>query len=162
MSEEFSATLSLPDEEASRRFGARLAPLLGPGDTVLLEGRLGAGKTHLARAIIQARLGAAGRFEEVPSPTYTLVQTYSDGAVEILHADLYRLGDASELVELGLGEAFHDGIVLVEWPDRLGLEAPKDALTLRIEPEGDGRRLMAFSPASRWSKIAAAFRSVDA
>ncbi len=145
-------TLTLPDEEATARLGTLLAGLLGPGDTVLLAGPLGAGKSHLARALIRARIGAA---VEVPSPTFTLVQTYAArggarggaegreaagaGGVEIWHADLYRLSDPGEIAELGLDAAFESGICLVEWPERLGAAAPPAALRLRLDHAGEGR-----------------------
>jgi len=86
----------------------------------------------------------------VPSPTYTLVQGYQAGAVEILHADLYRLGDASELAELGLTEAFAQDLCLVEWPDRLGPLAPPDALRLDLAACRKGRRATLHGPA-RWA-----------
>lgn len=151
----YASSVFLPDEQATTSFGARLAPLLAPGDTILLEGPIGAGKTSLARAVIQARLAAAGRHEDVPSPTYTLVQTYDDGACEIWHADLYRLGDPGEIVELGLDEAFETAIVLVEWPDRLGDLAPATALHLRLSVDGEGRLARLTGPAERWDKLAA-------
>lgn len=135
--------LFLPAPEDTAAAARLLAPLLGPGDSVLLSGGLGTGKTHFARALIQARLIRAGVQEEVPSPTYTLVQTYDDGTAEIWHADLYRLGDPLELAELGLEEAFAKAIVLVEWPDRLGPLAPENALGLTFRVSGQGRALEA-------------------
>jgi len=147
-------TLDLPSETATASFAERLAPLLGPGDTVLLSGPIGAGKTHFARSFIKTRLRAAGRDEDVPSPTYTLVQTYSDGAVEIWHADLYRLTGPGETVELGLEDAFRSSVVLVEWPDRLGGAAPRDALSLDFAQGRDenSRRLTISSFDPRWQE----------
>ena len=107
-----------------------------PGDAILLEGPIGAGKSCLARAFIRARLGAD---EEVPSPTFTLVQVYDDDGIEIWHADLYRLTHSDEVWELGLDQAFETAICLVEWPDRLGSHLPPDALTVRLEAHGEGR-----------------------
>lgn len=130
-------TLALPDAAATEALGQRLAALLRPGDVVLLEGPIGAGKSCLARALIRARLGTA---EEVPSPTFTLVQVYQDAAGEIWHADLYRLTHPDEVWELGLDQAFETAVCLVEWPDRLGSHRPPGALTIRLEPLGDGRR----------------------
>ncbi|MEH6776263.1 MAG: tRNA (adenosine(37)-N6)-threonylcarbamoyltransferase complex ATPase subunit type 1 TsaE [Cereibacter changlensis] len=130
-------SLSLASEEETARLGAVLATLLRPGDTVLLEGPIGAGKTHLARALIQTRLGHA---EDVPSPTFTLVQTYETPETEIWHADLYRLTHPDEALELGLEAAFDTAICLVEWPDRLGAQAPQDALRLTLRAEGEGRQ----------------------
>ncbi len=128
--------ISLPDEAATAAFGRRLAAALIPGDVVFLVGGLGAGKTALARAVVRALTGEA---DEVPSPTYTLVQTYDAGAFEIWHCDLYRLSSPSEAVELGLEDAFAEAVVLVEWPDRLGDRAPADRLEIQLEPAGGGR-----------------------
>src|SRR6056297_2376404 len=112
--------LTLATPESTDRLAALLAPLLVAGDVVLLSGPIGAGKTHFARALIQTRLAAQGRMEDIPSPTFTLVQTYDDEEVEIWHADLYRLTSADDVIELGLDEAFETAITLIEWPDRLG------------------------------------------
>ncbi len=99
--------------------------------TLLLEGPVGAGKSHVARAAIRALAGAA---TEVPSPSFTLVQVYDTPEGEIWHADLYRLTDPAEVEELGLVGAMGQAIVLVEWPDRLAGLRPPDAVTLRLEP----------------------------
>ena len=128
--------IHLAGEEDTDRLAQCLAPLLHGGDTILLEGSIGAGKTHFCRALIRARLGVA---EDVPSPTFTLVQTY-DADVEIWHADLYRLTHPDEARELGLDEAFEHAICLVEWPDRLGRDAPANAIRIRLVPQGAGRR----------------------
>lgn len=128
--------LFLADEDATAALGERLAGLLRAGDTVLLEGPIGAGKSHLARALIRARLG---RMEDIPSPTFTLVQTYDADGVEIWHADLYRLSHPDEVMELGLDDAFATAICLVEWPERLGSHLPPHALRLRLAAQGDGR-----------------------
>ena len=130
-------TLDLPNAEATEALGARLAALARPGDVILLEGPIGAGKSCLARAFIRALLG---REEEVPSPTFTLVQVYEAEGVEIWHADLYRLTHPDEVWELGLDDAFSAAICLVEWPDRLGAHVPQGALHIRLEGAGDGRR----------------------
>ena len=131
--------LALPDPDATERLAVLLAPLLGPGDTVLLDGPIGTGKTHFARSLIQRRLAESGRVEDVPSPTFTLVQTYDDGTCEIWHADLYRLTDPLDVVELGLDEAMCDAIALIEWPDRMGDMAPEDACRIVLSHEGEGR-----------------------
>lgn len=127
----------LPDEEAGRRFGAALGACLRPGMTVLLDGPVGAGKSHIARAAIRA---LAGEATDVPSPTFTLVQTYDSPAGEIWHADLYRLSNPAEVAELGLVEAMDSAIVLVEWPERLGHWRPDGAVTLSLSYAGEGRR----------------------
>lgn len=129
-------SLSLPSAPATEALGRRLADLARAGDVILLEGPIGAGKSCLARAFIRARLG---REEEVPSPTFTLVQVY-EADVEIWHADLYRLTHPDEVWELGLDDAFQTAICLVEWPDRLGAHVPPDALRIRLEAAGEGRR----------------------
>ena len=132
-----TVTLILPDDDVTAALGARLAALARPGDVILLSGPIGAGKSHLARAFIRARLGRA---EEVPSPSFTLVQVYEADGVEIWHADLYRLTHPDEVWELGLDDAFQSAICLVEWPDRLGAHVPPDALWIRLEAAGEGRR----------------------
>lgn len=148
---QLSETIFLPDENATTDLGVELARVLRSGDTILFKGSVGAGKSHLARAIIQARLGYP---EEVPSPTYTLVQIYDDGASEIYHADLYRLGDTSELAELGLEEAFQNAICLVEWSERLGkADIPQGALTLHLKSDQDGRLATLTANSSRWIQI---------
>lgn len=118
----------LPSETDTDTLAQRIAPILQAGDVLLLEGDIGAGKTAFSRALIRARLGYA---EDVPSPTFTLVQTYEDD-VDIWHCDLYRLTHPDEAIELGLDEAFETAICLIEWPDRLADLAPKSALTLRF------------------------------
>lgn len=134
------AQIDLPSPEATERLAAEMAPRLTSGDVVLLSGPVGAGKTHFARHLITRLLTTP---EDVPSPTFTLVQTYHGRSGEIWHADLYRLGDGSEIVELGLSEAFETAICLVEWPDRLGDMAPGDGLSLTLEPgqQENGRSL---------------------
>ena len=105
-------------------------------DVILLSGEIGAGKSCFARAVIRQRLGAA---TEVPSPTYTLVQTYDDASATIWHADLYRLSGADEVVELGLLEAAETAICLIEWPERAGAVWPQTALRLAFAAQADGR-----------------------
>ena len=122
-------TLALPDQAATEALAARLAAVLQPGDVVALGGDLGAGKTTFARALIRA---AAGAEVEVPSPTFTLVQTYDLPMGPIWHFDLYRLTGPDEVIELGWDEARADGIVLVEWPDRLGPLLPAERLEIGL------------------------------
>lgn len=129
--------LDLPDPEATEALGRKLSLRARAGDVILLEGPIGAGKSCLARAFIRARLGDE---EEVPSPTFTLVQIYEAEGVEIWHADLYRLTHPDEVWELGLDDAFTAAICLVEWPDRLGAHVPQGALRIRLDAAGEGRR----------------------
>lgn len=142
-------TLSLADEAATRCLGARLANLLIAGDVLALAGDLGAGKTTLARGLIQAALGHC---EPVPSPTFTLVQTYEPGqGATIWHFDLYRLTDPQELVEIGWEEALAGGIALVEWPERAGDALPPATLWLHLEEAGTGRRAVFEGEIEFWS-----------
>ncbi|MBA4208617.1 MAG: tRNA (adenosine(37)-N6)-threonylcarbamoyltransferase complex ATPase subunit type 1 TsaE [Parvibaculum sp.] len=134
-------TLDLKDEAATRALGQALAARLRIGDLILLRGDLGAGKTALARALVQAHLATFGIEEDVPSPTFTLVQTYESPDLLIAHVDLYRIEDASELRELGLAEIADEGVVLVEWPERAEAEIRRlspDSLdiSLSLMPEG--------------------------
>ena len=145
--------LDLPDADATAALGVWLAERLGRGDILLLEGPIGAGKTHLARALIQHRLARVGRQEDVPSPTFTLVQVYDDGADEIWHADLYRLTHPDQIAELGLEDAFEDALCLVEWPDRLGSLTPPQALRLVLAQDGEGRRATLTGPADRLARL---------
>lgn len=148
------ATLDPADADLTACLARVMASALKPGDVIALQGPVGAGKTHFARAFIRARQGAAA--EDVPSPTFTLVQTYDDPlGTEIWHADLYRLTDPDELVELGLEEAMRDSIVLVEWPDH-GHPLP-DPLTVGLEPHADFpelRRITLAGVESRWGHVA--------
>lgn len=122
--------LTLPDLAATERLAVRLASLARPGDAILLEGPLGAGKSALARAFLRAATDDPAL--EVPSPSFTLVQGYDlPGGVEAQHFDLYRLAGPAEVAELGWHDA-RRGIVLVEWPDRLGTLRPADALTITL------------------------------
>jgi tRNA threonylcarbamoyladenosine biosynthesis protein TsaE len=131
-------TTRLGSEEQTRAMAEALAPGLSAGDVILLDGPVGAGKSVFARAVISSRLEALGRHEDIPSPTFTLVQVYDLDGVEAWHCDLYRLTDPAEVIELGLDEAFEEAICLVEWPERLGPERPAHAVTLHLEPDAQG------------------------
>jgi tRNA threonylcarbamoyladenosine biosynthesis protein TsaE len=130
-------SMPLPDERATEALGATLAARLMPGDVVGLKGDLGAGKTTLARAIIRA--AAADPDLIVPSPTFTLVEVYDTPRGAYWHFDLYRLDDPEQVYELGWEEALAEGIVLLEWPERLGPLLPQH-LGVTLEVDGDGRR----------------------
>lgn len=134
--------------EQSEQFGAALSILLAPGDVLALKGDLGAGKTTLTRGLIGALCGAG---TEVPSPTYTLVQTYDAPSFTLWHFDLYRLEHEDEVFELGWTETA-DGVAVVEWPDRAGRHLPKNHLTVRLETVGDGRRVTLEPAGEDWQK----------
>lgn len=151
--------LHLAAPEDTARLGRWLATCLRPGDTVLLQGPIGSGKSHLARSVIQSWLG---RLEEVPSPTFTLVQTYGEGADEIWHADLYRLSHPDEVIELGLEDAFGRAICLIEWPERLGRATPASALRLTFSQDGEGRRVVLAGSADWAERLSRIGGYVDA
>ncbi|TPE62293.1 tRNA (adenosine(37)-N6)-threonylcarbamoyltransferase complex ATPase subunit type 1 TsaE [Sandaracinobacter neustonicus] len=134
------------DEAALRDVGAGLAAVLCPGDVIALSGDLGAGKTTLARAILEA-LGHPG---EVPSPSFTLMQTYPDLPVPVAHADLYRLNSAAEAEALGLDDWLLDGALLLEWPERLGNAIWPDRLLLRLEGAGGPDRRLTWDAPPAW------------
>lgn len=121
----------LPDLEATEALARAVAAHARAGDVVLLEGPLGAGKTAFARAFLRA--AASDPILEVPSPTFTLVQSYETRLGPVHHFDLWRIESAGALEELGWDEAL-EGVVLVEWPDRLGALRPRNALTLALQP----------------------------
>jgi N-acetylmuramate 1-kinase len=123
-----SLTVTLPDEEATRRFATDLAGVLEPGDLITLSGDLGAGKTTFARALIRHLAGDESI--EVPSPTFTLVQNYELPRFILVHADLYRIGNAAELAELGFDDVPDGAVVVIEWPDRAAGALPADRLDI--------------------------------
>ena len=131
--------LPLADETATAELGATLAARLKPGDVVGLKGELGAGKTTLARAILRAATDDPALI--VPSPTFTLVEVYETPHGTYWHFDLYRLDAPEQIYELGWEEARAEGIVLLEWPERLGPLLPKH-LSVTLEIDGDGRRAL--------------------
>lgn len=122
--------LELPDLSATQRLGASLAVGLAAGDVISLSGRLGAGKSVLARAIISS----ANRNEtDIPSPTFTLVQTYElANGTPLWHLDLYRIESPEDAMQLGLDDAFIEAVCLIEWPDRLERFLPKTALSIHL------------------------------
>ena len=147
------ATILLADADATARLGAAIAPRLAPGETVLLYGPLGMGKSTLARGLIRALLTLSARpDEEVPSPTFTLVQFY-DSQPPVAHFDLYRLTRPEEAAEIGLDEALDEGCAVIEWPERLGDDPSvwlgPDRLTVTLSEQGEGR-LATVSGAGSW------------
>lgn len=144
--------IHLADADATAAFAAKIGPELAAGDVMLLNGPVGAGKTHFARALIQSILIEP---EDVPSPTFTLVQTYDTSKGELWHTDLYRIGSDTEIDELGLLDAFENAICLVEWPDRLGKMCPQNALTIDLIARGDTRDAHLSWTDERWTKVLA-------
>lgn len=158
-----AATLALADAAATAHLGARLARLLEPGDVVALEGDLGAGKSTLARACLQTLAGAP---ITVPSPTFTLVQSYEFALLQVWHVDLYRLGEPNEIDELGLEDAREAAALLIEWPERLAPDQLPDRLTIRLDDADGGRsRIARLSADASWSarlpRLVAADRGED-
>jgi tRNA threonylcarbamoyladenosine biosynthesis protein TsaE len=137
--------MTLEDEAATARLGARLAPLARPGDIIALSGPLGVGKTALARGFI----GALGHHGEVPSPSFAMVQPYEQLSPPVWHVDLYRIEDVSELGELGL-DAAADAVLLVEWPERAGEHHWPDALVLSLDFAQSGERILTAEVPPSW------------
>ncbi len=155
LTSEKSVGLDLPTPEITAELARWIAPQLRAGDVVLLDGPIGAGKSHFCRSVIQARLSALGRMEDIPSPTYTLVQIYELDGVDVWHADLYRLTATEEAAELGLDDAFDHAICLVEWPDRLGEMRPENALSILLTPGSDpmARQVRISASDPRWMPV---------
>lgn len=138
--------IKLPDLAAMARFGATIAQKLQPGDVVALSGNLGTGKTTLARAIIAA-LGHQG---EVPSPTYTIIETYDALRIPLVHADFYRLDHPDEVAELGLDDYREGAALLAEWPNHAGGFAHEaGCLQITLEKVGEGREAV-VTPGDNW------------
>jgi tRNA threonylcarbamoyladenosine biosynthesis protein TsaE len=138
----------LPDEAATARLGAAVAEALQAGEAVCLSGPLGAGKSTLARALVRALTTPD---EDVPSPTFTLVQFYEGPRLQVAHFDLYRLSNPDEAYEIGLDEALEDGAAVIEWPERLAGRLPADRLDIDIDLAEDaaGRRVR-LTPHGAW------------
>lgn len=148
-----SISLKLCDENDTLTLARQISPHLMAGDVVLLEGPIGAGKSYFARAMILSLLAEP---EDIPSPTFTLVQTYSTPKFDIWHCDLYRLTTPYEAQELGLEDAFESALCLIEWPDRLGDLAPHDAITIKMGITNIAQErqiVISTSNNVRWTKI---------
>ncbi|MFQ0814986.1 tRNA threonylcarbamoyladenosine biosynthesis protein TsaE [Brucella anthropi] len=146
-----STSYFLPDEAATQRFGEDFALALQRGDLVTLSGDLGAGKSSLARAIIRAIADDGGL--DVPSPTFTLVQSYEALRIPVAHADLYRISHGEELDELGLPEFLEDGVVLAEWPEQGEGFMPEPSFAVTLSHEGAGRRIAVSGPAAAIQRL---------
>lgn len=141
--------IDLTDANETANLAGILAQNVEIGDTILLTGAVGAGKTHFARSFIKSLLMVD---EDVPSPTFTLVQTYDTAVGEVWHSDLYRLSAEQEIEELGLFDAMTEAVCLIEWPDRLGNYTPTDALHIEFTPSRtlDSRVLIAQWDDPKW------------
>lgn len=153
------AKIVLKDEAATRMIAAELSTVLKAKDIIALDGTLGAGKTAFARALINALPGGG---EDVPSPTFTLVQTYQRGVAEIWHFDLYRIEDPEDAFELGIEDAFAEAISLIEWPDKLGAYLPSRHLRIILaqDSESDTRTLEIIGDA-QWRGRLADLKNMD-
>lgn len=139
-------------EDDTVRYAVKIAEKLGSGDILCLQGDLGSGKTVFARALIRHLCGDSGL--DVPSPTFTLLQTYESAQTPIWHFDLYRLEDPEEIYELGWEDALNEALAIVEWPERLGNLAPPNRLTLRFETskEDENQRTITATPYGNWKE----------
>jgi tRNA threonylcarbamoyladenosine biosynthesis protein TsaE len=153
------AIIELADEAATEALARDLAPCLRKGDVVALRGDLGAGKTTFARALIRTLMRAE---EEVPSPTFTLVQTYDAPLWRIYHFDLYRIEHPGELTEIGWDEALGDGLALVEWPERAGSSLPPRRLDIALGfGAGFDARTAQLLPNAGWADNRPAFAALQ-
>ena len=137
-----SKTVQFDDPEQTAIYAAKFAKNLAPEDIILLNGDVGAGKSYFCRALIKSVLEYD---EDIPSPTFTLVQQYDTEIGEVWHADLYRLSDPSEVIELGLLDAIECAIILIEWPDQIIDFLPSSALNININANGHETRVFHFS-----------------
>ena len=143
-------TFSVHTLQDTQQFAHKLAPMLQPKDIILLRGDLGVGKTTLTRNIIN-EIGL--QKEEVPSPTFTLLQTYDTDEFPIFHFDLYRLKKPEEVLELGIEDAFYDGVSLIEWPEKMGSYLPqKKVLNVEISCQDEMRTFAFSSKNPKWNE----------
>jgi len=142
------AVVGLPHEAATQALGRAVASALQAGEAVALSGPLGAGKSTLARALVRALTTPD---EDVPSPTFTLVQFYEGARLNVAHFDLYRLASPDEAYEIGLDEALDEGAAVIEWPERLAGRLPRDRLDIVITlAEGGEGRQARLTPSGAW------------
>ena len=137
-----SKTVQFDSPEQTAIYAAKLAKNVAPEDIILLNGDVGTGKSYFCRALIQSVLQYE---EDIPSPTFTLVQQYDTEIGELWHADLYRLSDPSEVIELGLLDAIESATILIEWPDQITDFLPNSALNINISARGHEARVFHFS-----------------
>lgn len=128
----------LPTKKDTISLSQRIAHIAKKGDVFALHGTLGMGKSVFARAFVQELCGV----QDVPSPTFTLLQTYEAEDFDIYHFDLYRLKDPDEVFELGIEDAIYNGISLIEWPEKMGGYLPKDVFKVNIVPYSNGRKII--------------------
>lgn len=131
------------NEEDTKAFGRKLAHMAQKDDVFALYGTLGMGKSVLSRAFIQELMPIK---EEVPSPTFTLAQSYETHDFMVYHFDLYRIKKPEEIFEIGIEEAMYDGVSLIEWPEKMGAYLPRDVFKIEILPEGDYRKITIYTP----------------
>lgn len=149
MSAAISRTVQVADEAGTGAVARAVAALARPRDVITLSGPLGAGKTSFARSFV----AGAGGGGEVPSPTFTLVQMYETPHATIYHFDLYRLENPEDAFEIGIEDAFAEGISMIEWPDRLGRYLPRERLDVVLHPGAqDTERRIELSASPNWAK----------
>lgn len=160
---DWKQTVLLTSEEQMTMFAETVRHELSAGCVLLLSGPIGAGKSYFARALIRSLLADHGLVEDIPSPTYTLVQTYLAGDLEIWHCDLYRLCSEDEIHELGLYDAMSTSLCLIEWPEKLEPDLTKDALRLDfgIPENADHRSLSVQAHGSKWDGFRAALERFE-
>lgn len=144
----FCKTYSLITENHTKLLAESLAKIAQKGDIFLLKGDLGTGKTTFARFFIRSLMDES---EQVPSPTFNIVQTYEGLNFDIWHFDLYRLESSRELEEIGLEDSFYGGVSLIEWPERLGNYAPKKYISLLFEGDG-GKKTLTMTVVGDWKE----------
>ncbi len=140
-------TVTALTREDTQALGKRLSAGLRPGDVILLSGRMGAGKSEFARGVARG----LGIVSAVPSPSFTILNAYDEGRLPLYHFDWYRIGDESELTDMGLDEYIGgDGVCLIEWHERAEDLLPETALEVLLSPQEDGSRIITLIPHGDW------------